>query len=190
MQGSAWLDYCFRIANLSGTRDDGKPFATVLFFNGGMGATAGKDGVSAMSWPSNISSTPIEVAEREAPVFFRNKKLRPDSSGRGEFHGGLGQDICFVSTHKKPLSVVFLTERLKVAAPGLGGGGDGGLGAVLTLIRLPGVKRSIAEELVRNTERFCPYIKMARQGITNIVALVPMDEAGNRLPVREDDAVG
>lgn len=119
------------IANLSGTRDDGKPFATVLFFNGGMGATAAKDGASTMSWPSNISSTPIEVAEREAPVFFRNKMLRPGSGGEGEFRGGLGQEICFVSTHKKPLSVVFLTERLKVAAPGLGGGGNGALGAVL-----------------------------------------------------------
>src|SRR3546814_4850255 len=52
------------IANLSGTRDDGKPFATVLFFNGGMGATAIKDGASTMSWPSNISSTPVEIAER------------------------------------------------------------------------------------------------------------------------------
>jgi organic hydroperoxide reductase OsmC/OhrA len=40
-----------------------------------------------------------------------------------------------------------------------------------TRIRLPGVERAVAEELVRNTERFCPYTKMARQGITNIVAL-------------------
>ena len=47
-----------------------------------------------------------------------------------------------------------------------------------TRIRLPGVRRAIAEELVRNAERFCPYTKMARQGITNIVALVPSDEAG------------
>jgi Ohr subfamily peroxiredoxin len=42
---------------------------------------------------------------------------------------------------------------------------------VHTRIRLPGVERAVAEELVRNTERFCPYTKMARQGITNIVAL-------------------
>jgi len=49
-----------------------------------------------------------------------------------------------------------------------------------TRIRLPGVERAIAEELVRNTERFCPYTKMARQGITNIVALVPTDETDER----------
>src|SRR5690606_3302645 len=107
------------IANLSGVRN-GKPFATVLFYNGGMGATAVKDGESAMSWPSNISSTPIEIAEREAPLFFQRKALRPNSGGAGEFRGGLGQEISFVSTHDSPMSIVFLTERLKVAAPGLG----------------------------------------------------------------------
>ncbi|SPA01251.1 Organic hydroperoxide resistance protein ohrAB (General stress protein 17o) (Gsp17o); osmC family [Cupriavidus taiwanensis] len=39
-------------------------------------------------------------------------------------------------------------------------------------VRMPGVARALAEELVRNTERFCPYVKMARQGIASIVAVV------------------
>jgi Ohr subfamily peroxiredoxin len=38
-------------------------------------------------------------------------------------------------------------------------------------IRLPGVGRVIAEELVRNTERICPYTKMARAGIECVVQL-------------------
>ncbi|QOF80356.1 Ohr family peroxiredoxin [Variovorax sp. 38R] len=38
-------------------------------------------------------------------------------------------------------------------------------------IHLPDVEKSVAEELVRSTERFCPYAKMARNGITTIVAL-------------------
>ena len=38
-------------------------------------------------------------------------------------------------------------------------------------IHLPGVDRAVAEELVRNTERLCPYAKMARHGITSVVAL-------------------
>jgi lipoyl-dependent peroxiredoxin len=46
-----------------------------------------------------------------------------------------------------------------------------------TRVRLPGVERAAAEELVRNTERFCPYTKMARQGIVSIVALEPPDDA-------------
>ena len=38
-------------------------------------------------------------------------------------------------------------------------------------IRLPGVDRTIAEELVRNTERICPYTKMAKAGIDCTVLL-------------------
>jgi Ohr subfamily peroxiredoxin len=40
-------------------------------------------------------------------------------------------------------------------------------------IALPGVERTVAEQLVRNTERICPYAKMARQGIECIVSLEP-----------------
>ncbi len=40
-------------------------------------------------------------------------------------------------------------------------------------IGLPGVDRAIAEELVRNTERICPYAKMARTGIDCVVLLAP-----------------
>lgn len=39
-------------------------------------------------------------------------------------------------------------------------------------IDLPGVPRAIAEDLIRSTERVCPYAKMARQGIVCVVALV------------------
>jgi len=38
-------------------------------------------------------------------------------------------------------------------------------------IHLPGVERAAAEELVRNTERLCPYAKMAREGIECRVSL-------------------
>ena len=65
----------------SGVRDDGRPYTNVLFFNGGMGATAGKDGEHVPSWPSNISSTPVEVAERNSPLFFHYKRLRAGSGG-------------------------------------------------------------------------------------------------------------
>jgi Ohr subfamily peroxiredoxin len=40
-------------------------------------------------------------------------------------------------------------------------------------IGVPGIDRSIAEALVRDTERICPYAKMARQGIECIVSLEP-----------------
>lgn len=118
------------IANLNGIKEDGKPFASVLFFNGGLGATALKDGSSAMSWPSNISPTPIEIAERDFPLFFKRKLLLPDSGGAGLHRGGLGEEISFINMHSFPLTIVFLTERLIVAAPGIAGGESGKLGEV------------------------------------------------------------
>lgn len=50
---------------------------------------------------------------------------------------------------------------------------DGGYALVIDLrVRMPGVERSAAEELVRHAERLCPYAKMARQGTVNIVTVV------------------
>jgi len=115
----------------SGVREtDGKPYTNVLFFNGGMGATASKDGENALSWPSNISSTPVEVAERGSPLFFHYKRLRPGSGGAGRFRGGLGQDILMESESPSPITVSFMAERTRFPAPGLEGGDAGGLGDV------------------------------------------------------------
>jgi N-methylhydantoinase B len=114
----------------SGTRDDGRPYTTVLFFNGGMGATAGKDGEHVLSWPSNISSTPVEVAERNSPLFFHYKRMRAGSGGRGRFRGGLGQDMLIESESARPIVMSFMAERTRFPAPGLAGGGAGGLGDV------------------------------------------------------------
>ena len=38
-------------------------------------------------------------------------------------------------------------------------------------IHLPGLAKAVAEELVRNTERLCPYSKMTQNGIESVVAL-------------------
>lgn len=113
---------------LTGVQKDGKPYANVLFYNGGMGATAFKDGVNCLSWPSNISSTPVEVTERDTPLFVHYKRLRSNSGGPGEFRGGLGQDVLLESETDLPISILFLAEHTRFPAPGLGGGEDGGLG--------------------------------------------------------------
>ncbi|HTO10012.1 MAG TPA: hydantoinase B/oxoprolinase family protein [Candidatus Binatia bacterium] len=114
----------------SGTREDGKPYTTVLFFNGGMGATPVKDGEHVLSWPSNISSTPVEVAERNSPLFFHYKRMRPGSGGAGRFRGGVGQDILIESQSTRPIVVSFMAERTTFPAPGLAGGTAGGRGDV------------------------------------------------------------
>ena len=38
-------------------------------------------------------------------------------------------------------------------------------------VSLPGLDRALAAELVRNTERICPYAKMFRHGIDHLVAV-------------------
>jgi N-methylhydantoinase B len=119
------------VFTITGLREDGSTFANVLFYNGGMGATATKDGECAMSYPSNISSTPVEIIESNGPLFVHAKRLRPGSGGDGAHRGGLGQDIEFECTADKPILAVFMTERIRFGAPGLQGGGHGAPGAVL-----------------------------------------------------------
>jgi Ohr subfamily peroxiredoxin len=47
-------------------------------------------------------------------------------------------------------------------------------------VHLPGVERILAEELVRNAERFCPYTKMTKQGIASVVSLAEPDRGVDR----------
>jgi N-methylhydantoinase B len=118
------------IMNIAGTDAAGRSFANVLFFNGGTGAGAGQGGVDAISWPSNISATPIEVAERTAPLLIHHKELRAGSGGTGLHHGGRGQEM-LIECEASDVATVFVTERLRVPAPGLFGGGAGAPGEVL-----------------------------------------------------------
>lgn len=115
---------------ISGVRSDGKPYANVLFYNGGMGAAASKDGGNCFSWPNNIASTPVEVTERDTPFFIRYKRMREDSRGPGRYCGGAGQDVLLESESDSPMAAVFLAERTRFPAPGLAGGGSGALGDV------------------------------------------------------------
>ncbi len=46
-------------------------------------------------------------------------------------------------------------------------------------VHLPGMAQRVAEELVRATERVCPYAKMVRQGCEGTVRVVVADDAGD-----------
>ncbi len=114
--------------NLAGVKPDGKSFANLFFFNGGMGATHRSDGQSCMSWPSNISSTPTEVIEQLSPMRIHRRGYQPGSGGTGRFRGGLGQEVEFEFLNEAPAALAMLAERTKHAAPGIAGGEEGGLG--------------------------------------------------------------
>jgi N-methylhydantoinase B len=115
--------------NQSGVRD-GKPYANMLFYNGGLGATYRRDGLSCIGWPSNVAYTPIELSELITPFRIHYKRLRPDSGGPGRFRGGLGQELLLESRSKSPIAVSFLSEHIRHPAFGIGGGGPGALGVL------------------------------------------------------------
>ena len=80
-----WGQYMF------GKRADGENFAPFNVASGGLGARAGKDGVSCLAFPYNVGNTPAEVIESEVPVIVEERSLWEDSAGPGKFRGGLGQ---------------------------------------------------------------------------------------------------
>jgi N-methylhydantoinase B len=116
--------------NQSGARDNGKLYANMFFFNGGMGANFAGDGPSCLSWPSNVSSTSIELSEHIAPFRVHHKRLRPDSGGPGQHRGGLGQEVLLESLSDKPIAVSFLAERTVFPATGIHGGEAGAPGVL------------------------------------------------------------
>ncbi|MFG1424554.1 hydantoinase B/oxoprolinase family protein [Roseixanthobacter glucoisosaccharinicivorans] len=118
------------IMNMAGTTASGRTFASVMFFNGGTGAGEGHTGVDCLSWPSNISATPIEVVERTAPVLIHRKVLRDTSGGSGRHRGGRGQEVV-IETEAEDVAAVFVAERLRFGASGLHGGGEGARGEIL-----------------------------------------------------------
>jgi N-methylhydantoinase B len=114
--------------NQSGVRAGGKPYANMFFYNGGMGGNMRGDGVTCLSWPSNVSSTSVEISEHIAPLRFRHKRLRPDSGGPGRHRGGLGQEVLVECRSGTPIAVSFLAERTVFPAFGIEGGQAGAPG--------------------------------------------------------------
>jgi len=115
---------------LRGQREDGSRFALKTFFNGGMGAGAHGDGEAALSWPSNVSSTPVEVIEQKAPIRVLHRRIRRGSGGVGKHRGGDGLEQAHLLLEGGPYSIGFNAERTRAAAQGILGGGAGACGAV------------------------------------------------------------
>ncbi|MBW3097042.1 hydantoinase B/oxoprolinase family protein [Pseudohoeflea coraliihabitans] len=68
-----------------------EPFIMVDMINGALGARATRDGIDAITNPSqNMSNMPVEVMEATYPVRIEEYGLRPDSAGAGRTRGGLG----------------------------------------------------------------------------------------------------
>lgn len=115
---------------LSGTRESGRAFAGMFFFNGGIGGACGQNGLDCVSFPSNLSNTPIEVLEHLFPLEFERKEIAYDTGGRGKWPGGHGQTIDCRVVNPTPITVEFMASRISRPAEGLAGGSPGRLGRV------------------------------------------------------------
>lgn len=68
-----------------------EPFVMVDMINGALGARATKDGIDAVTNPSqNMSNMPVELMESTYPIRIEEYSLRVDSCGAGKQRGGLG----------------------------------------------------------------------------------------------------
>lgn len=115
---------------MSGTWPDRRPFTSILFVNGGMGARHDSDGLATTSFPSNVACGSMESIEATAPVRVWRKELVPGSGGAGRFRGGLGQEVEIELLSPFPATLSILVERTQHAPAGLFGGGPGRPSAV------------------------------------------------------------
>jgi N-methylhydantoinase B/oxoprolinase/acetone carboxylase alpha subunit len=116
---------------LNGLDDGGKPYVFTFFSSGGMGARAGKNGLDATAFPSNVANVPIEVMEQSVPVLITQRELIKGSAGNGAYRGGAGQRIGFSLRTKRAASVSCMVERTESAPRGFGGGDAGRSARVL-----------------------------------------------------------
>lgn len=100
-------------------------YAVNAFIGAGQGASAGMDGVSSISFPSNLSNTPIEVLESQAPIRVVERAIRRGSGGRGRRNGGDGIRFQFEMYGEVPAIGSFMINRIRRPAPGLNGGEPG-----------------------------------------------------------------
>lgn len=111
-------------------RDGGQQFALELVFNGGTGARPNKDGLSATAFPSGVWGSQVETTEAAAPVIIKQRQLRTDSGGRGQYRGGLGQHIELTSSINEDFLLFLSVERMQNPARGRAGGENGAPGEI------------------------------------------------------------
>ncbi len=108
-----------------GTRAaDGRWAILYEVHGGGEGATATKDGVSAVRvHMSNVMNTPTEVIEVEYPFRIEEHALRPGSAGDGTHRGGLGLRRAY-RVLAPEVTLTTMLDRRVVPPWGVAGGGD------------------------------------------------------------------
>lgn len=125
--GMMWNPY---LRGTEGFAGEPRLWELFCFMSGGMGARAGKDGLSATAFPAGIKNIPVEAIEAVAPMVFWRKELRPDSGGAGRQRGGLGQVVEIAGLDGAALRFQAMFDRVVHPARGRAGGRSGAAGKV------------------------------------------------------------
>ena len=112
--------------HFAGRDEHGESFGLLLFASGGMGASAGRDGLSTTAFPTNSGAGGVEVLESAGPLLFTRKEFRVDSAGAGCHRGGLGQDVEVRNVGASPVRVTLLGDREHHSPEGLMRGSPAG----------------------------------------------------------------
>jgi N-methylhydantoinase B len=115
-----------QLSSLTGKRR----FVMNTFLGAGQGATQARDGEPAISFPSNLSNTNIEVLETLVPVEVHERSIRRGSGGDGKRRGGDGIIFEFSLRGESKAAAVFLVNRTRAPAPGALGGEPGAMGTL------------------------------------------------------------
>lgn len=135
---------------IGGSRADGSPYAYYETIGGGMGASAGADGLSGVHvHMSNTLNTPVEALEMTFPFCIETYALRRGSGGAGERRGGDG--LVRVYRLLRPATVTVISERRETPPWGLRGGAPGACGRN-TLVRPGGEEETLPAKFSRRLE--------------------------------------
>jgi N-methylhydantoinase B len=99
-----------------------KSFVIVDMITGAWGARPDKDGMEAVTNPSqNMSNTPVEVLEAQHPIRIDEYAFVPDSCGAGKWRGGLGLRRRYTLLNDEA-TLQLRSDRVKFLPYGLEGG--------------------------------------------------------------------
>lgn len=110
------------VLSIGGQTADRRPFVIVDMITGAWGGRPDKDGMEAVTNPSqNMSNTPVEVLEAQHPIRIDEYGFVPDSCGAGRFRGGLGLRRVYTLLNDEA-TLQLRSDRMRFLPYGLDGG--------------------------------------------------------------------
>ena len=107
---------------IGGYGADRQPFIIVDMICGAWGGRPDKDGIEAVTNPSqNMSNTPVEVLEAQHPIRVDEYAFVPDSCGAGKWRGGVGLARQYTLLAEEA-TLQLRSDRMKFLPYGLAGG--------------------------------------------------------------------